>query len=278
MLHTDTLTQVALLTLLVWVLLALRRNHVDSFAGIASAVRSARNLDVDVRVRILPMTEAIKTAEPSTAPGTAEPATTEPNDLGPPLAADAVKNDQSNPLRSESDDAPDAIHPVRFLIDSLLLMQSYRYVCPAQARRHANGFQEAFHYATGVRVDERTYVITRIVPVRYSEQSAGGVRVADGSNIEALATLDRLGLPLLGHMHSHPGFGREANRPSSTDRSFQERLERGRHIAIGAIFSRDGFVRWFAGDLDRFVVEVQGKNVRKVADNEFQLELDNAIV
>jgi hypothetical protein len=176
------------------------------------------------------------------------------------------------------DSGPPVRKPTRFLIPSLLLTQSYQHVCPPNVRVRGayNGFQEEFHYATGVMIDGQTFVVTHIVPVRYAHQASGGLRVADASNITALANLDRIGLPLLMHFHSHPGFGRESNRPSSVDRAFQERLERGGHRAIGGIFSRDGFVRFFAGDLDRFVVEVHGKNIRKVSDNEFKLELDNA--
>lgn len=184
-------------------------------------------------------------------------------------------------LPAESREEATAIRrPMRFLIPSLLLVESYRHVCPppARIRSHVNGFREEFHYATGLLIDPLTCVVTHIVPVQYARQSAGGLRVADGSNIAALANLDRLGLPLLMHFHSHPGFGRDANRPSSVDRAFQERLERGGHRAIGGIFSRDGFVRFFADDLDRFVVEICGKNVHKVGDNEFQIQLDDESV
>lgn len=162
--------------------------------------------------------------------------------------------------------------PTRFVIDSIVLLESFRYVCKHD-RGSNGGFREVFHYATGVQVDQNTFVIGHIVPVTFSRQSAGGVRVADDSNIRALESLDRLGMPLLAHFHSHPGHGVQANHPSSVDRAFQERLERGGHIAIGGIFSRDGFVRFFAGDPARFAVEVQGNHFRKVEDHVYQLSV-----
>jgi hypothetical protein len=163
-------------------------------------------------------------------------------------------------------------------MSSLLIAESFRHVCPppSRIRPRINGFREEFHYATGLRIDARTYVVSHIVPVQYARQDAGGVRVLDASNISALAKLDELGLPLVMHFHSHPGFGREANHPSSTDRAFQERLERGGHVAIGGIFSRDGFLRFFAGDDGRFAIEVHGSNVRKLSDVEYRITLDNA--
>jgi hypothetical protein len=170
--------------------------------------------------------------------------------------------------------------PTRFLISSLLLSESFRHVCPppSRIRPAINGFREEFHYATGLRSDPHTYVVTHIVPVKYSRQDAGGVRVTDASNISALAKLDELGLPLVMHFHSHPGFGRESNHPSLRDQAFQERLERGGHAAIGGIFSRDGFLRFFAGDVSRFCVEIHGNNVKKLSDVEFRVNVDDAPV
>ncbi|MHB9080386.1 MAG: MPN domain-containing protein [Pirellulaceae bacterium] len=158
----------------------------------------------------------------------------------------------------------------RFLVDALTLRRSFEVVCP---EGQTDGFREVFHYATGLRVCDDTFVISHIVPVEFTRQSVVGVLVADGSNIERLAWLDKLGLPLVCHVHSHPGFGPGATCPSGTDARFQERLERGGHVAIGVIFCRDGHCRFFAGDGRRFVVEVQGNQVEKVDDNVYRVSL-----
>jgi hypothetical protein len=122
------------------------------------------------------------------------------------------------------------------------------------------------------------------VPVSFAYQHAAGVRAADTSNLAALEHLDRLGLGLLGHFHSHPGFGPEANHPSMTDLRFAERLARGSHIALGGIFTRErgqkdiGYVRFFADESKPFVVDIRGKDehVRKVSDNVYRVAVADA--
>lgn len=161
----------------------------------------------------------------------------------------------------------------RFIVDSQFLLDCFRYVCKTDLTPGGMPFKESFSYISGLKCDDRTYALTRLLPVKFARQSAVGVRVADSSNIIALSVLDEMGLGLVAHVHSHPGFGPEANHPSSVDHEFQSRLERGGHIAIGAIFSRDGHVRFFAGPSRRFVIEVQGNHIQKVSDHAFQLEL-----
>jgi len=167
-------------------------------------------------------------------------------------------------------------NPTRFGVDSLTLQRSFQFLCGSrkgQSESNYVGFRERFHYVTGLRVDESTFVIGHIVPVEYAHQSAGGVRVADISSVETLTWLDEVGLPLVCHAHSHPGFGAAATIPSITDRQFQERLERGGHVAIGVIFSRDGHCRFFGGEDRHFVVDVQGNGVEKVEHNVYRLTL-----
>lgn len=161
---------------------------------------------------------------------------------------------------------------VRFFVDSVTLNESYKYVCPDTIHAGNQGFREVFHYTSGLQIGRRAFVINHLVPVTFSRQTAGGVRVADSSNILALEHLDQVGLPLVCHFHSHPGFGPNANHPSGTDLRFQSRLESAGHIAIGGIFSRDGYLRFFAGDGTPFVVVVRGKRIKKVQENVYKLE------
>jgi proteasome lid subunit RPN8/RPN11 len=161
-----------------------------------------------------------------------------------------------------------------FLVDSLFLAGAMKYLLEDPASRKAE-VRERFHYVTGIKVDAHTYALTHIVPVGFSQQSAVYLRVEDSSNIAALQSLDRWGTPLVAHFHSHPGRGPHAALPSGIDLRFQERLERGSHITIGAIYSQDGFVRFFAGDESRFVVTVFGKQVKEIERNVYQVELGN---
>lgn len=161
----------------------------------------------------------------------------------------------------------------RIVIDSVLLSHAYMYV----SRRHLperNGeFVESFTWGGGVMIENNLFVVTQIVPVQLSRQSVAGAAADPGSSIAVLEALDNLNLVACMHFHNHPSSGRNGNRPSGIDRRFQKNLERGGSIAVGCIFSKDGFARFFADDLDRFCVEVVGANANKVGDNEFQLDL-----
>ena len=161
---------------------------------------------------------------------------------------------------------------IRFVVDSLFLAGAKRFLIgnhPDQAM----GVRERFHFVGGSQVDGQTYALTHILPVDFAEQSSVYLRVDPNSTIEALSALDRWGMPLVAHFHSHPGRGADATFPSMTDRRFQERLERGSHIAIGGIFSQDGFLRFFAGNESRFEVSVFGKQIKEIATNVYKLEL-----
>lgn len=161
---------------------------------------------------------------------------------------------------------------IRFVVDSLFLAGAKRFLVGNHPDQ-MSGVRERFHYCCGPQVDAHTYALTQLVPVAFAEQSAVHLRVEDSSNIAALAALDRWGMPLVAHFHSHPGRGPDATFPSGTDRRFQERLERGSHIAIGAIFSQDGFVRFFAGDESRFEVSVFGNQIKEIGTNVYKIEL-----
>jgi proteasome lid subunit RPN8/RPN11 len=161
---------------------------------------------------------------------------------------------------------------IRFVVDSLFLAGVNRFLVGNHPDQMA-GVRERFHYCSGVRLDAQTYALTHIVPVDFAEQSAVYLRVGDSSNIAALASLDRWGMPLVAHCHSHPGRGAGATIPSGTDRRFQERLERGSHVAIGIIFSQDRYLRFFAGDESRFEVSVFGKQIKEIEKNVYKIEL-----
>lgn len=125
-------------------------------------------------------------------------------------------------------------------------------------------------YVTGIQA-QGLLTLERMVTFRLKEQTvvhvAGDVR----SSHQALVTMDEVyGHYLHGWFHSHPGNGANATHPSGTDRDHQERLERGGYPAIGAIFARDGFVRFFS--LKRpFEIMVYGKGVERIDDNLYRL-------
>jgi hypothetical protein len=85
-----------------------------------------------------------------------------------------------------------------------------------------------------------------------------------------LIKLEQFGHRLLAHFHSHPGKGAEATRPSGTDENFQKRLENTGHVAVMAIFSRDGFVRFVRLD-HNLEIEVYGSGVENHAAGIYRL-------
>lgn len=161
----------------------------------------------------------------------------------------------------------------RFVVTASFLAKSWRFVCGAGREAPGRQGDEVFHYAVGVPVDPTTFLITEFVGVEFSAQSSSFLKVSDASNIRALEWLDDWGLALGCHFHSHPGFGAGATRPSATDRRFQERLERGGHVAVGGIFSRDGYLRFFGGEERGFVVDVQGRHIREIEEHVYKLEM-----
>ena len=167
-----------------------------------------------------------------------------------------------------------------FAVDVLFVQQAVGYILDGYTPTPPRGFQargeeflESFVYVTGLQFDSRTFVLTHLIPVAFDEQTSGGVRVNDASNSAALAMLDAAGLPLVCHLHSHPSTGIDATQPSGIDRAYQARLERGGHVAIGGIFSQDGYLRFFAGDPNRFVVRIHGKGIVEVEQHVFKLDL-----
>jgi hypothetical protein len=163
--------------------------------------------------------------------------------------------------------------PIRFCVDSIFLAAAARYLLRPDIKKWDFDLVERFHYATGGQIDDRTYTINHIIPVDYAKQSCVYLSVDDSSNINQLAKLDSWGVPLVAHFHSHPSNGPEANHPSGIDRSFQERLERGGHVAIGGIFSQDGYLRFFAGDDSRFQISIFGNHVKEISKNVYRIDM-----
>ena len=74
-----------------------------------------------------------------------------------------------------------------------------------------------------------------------------------------------------GFLHSLPGNGPEATHPSGTDQNFQRRLEQGGHLAIMAIFSRDGYIRFERAD-GNFELEIYREGVERYAPSVYRLK------
>jgi hypothetical protein len=121
----------------------------------------------------------------------------------------------------------------------------------------------------------KTYFLGTIIegnrsyPLELTQIGAAIVHRKDDGRLE-VARLEQFGHRLLAHFHSHPGIGIEATRPSGTDAGFQKRLEDAGYPAVAAIFSRDGYIRFFRLD-DDLEVEIYGSGVEQHGKNSFRI-------
>ena len=143
-------------------------------------------------------------------------------------------------------------------------------------------FKESFFYVGGfcaTRAPNAHYVWDHLIPVEFAEQSAVGVLADTTSSSAALQALYEMGLTLVGHVHSHPGFGPQANYPSATDTTLVRNLASGKSVALGAIFSRshddrEAFVRFYGGEaISPFRFVVQGTGAKQRDDNLYRLDI-----
>ena len=126
-------------------------------------------------------------------------------------------------------------------------------------------------YCTGILDTGQNLAIPlKISPVKLARQSHV---IAEGhalSIYRILSEYDRWGHPTLLFCHCHPGCGSESTRPSGIDIKTHTDLEL-YYPVIGAIFSQDGYVRFFSAGKP-FQIEIFGKGVVKVDDNVYRIQ------
>ncbi len=127
----------------------------------------------------------------------------------------------------------------RYTISSLFLHESFKKLTADQ--------DEQFFFVTGSEI-EGVLVLDQIIEFGHQKRSMMGVVADTRSTHRLLIKLEQFGHRLLAHFHSHPGRGADSTHPSGTDENFQKRLEDAGHVAVAAIFSRDGYIRFFRLD------------------------------
>lgn len=174
---------------------------------------------------------------------------------------------QTNEFLQTLDQIEDELKPAavqgqrRFMVSSLFLHESFKKLTADQ--------DEQFFFITGSELDG-VMVLDQWAEFTHQKRSLVGVTADVGSTHRLLIKLEQFGHRLLAHFHSHPGKGADATHPSGTDRRFQERLESAGHVAVMAIFSRDGFVRFLRLD-NNFDIEVHGTGVERHEPGIFRL-------
>lgn len=157
----------------------------------------------------------------------------------------------------------DAAVPL-YLVSTLFLREAYSALVRDSC--------EEMHFVTGSEFGHGR-VLERLVSFEKARRSVSSVAGEPTSTHKALIGLEEQGHRLIAWMHSHPGQGAAATSPSEIDFGHQARLEQGGYPAIGAIFSRDGWVRFFSNDAP-FVVEIFGRGVSKRDERLYLLDLD----
>ncbi|MGA2435529.1 MAG: hypothetical protein ABSG25_09610 [Bryobacteraceae bacterium] len=155
----------------------------------------------------------------------------------------------------------------RYVVSSLFLHESFRKLTADQ--------DEEFFFITGTEV-EGALVLDQWAEFAHQKRTMMGVTGEPKATHGLLIKLEQFGHRLLAHFHSHPGKGPDATRPSGTDENFQRRLESAGHVAVMAIFSRDGFVRFVRLD-QNLEIEIHGNGVEAYGPGIYKLtNLDQA--
>lgn len=129
--------------------------------------------------------------------------------------------------------------------------------------------KEAMIFVSGLDVGS-CKTLDRGIPLEYAKRSVYRVLADHDSVKRAFSELSKRGQKLLGWFHSHPGNSLSQVTPSMIDMGYQRDLELAKYPAIGGIFNRAGFIRFFS-DRIKFEVVVQGHSVEEVDKNVFRI-------
>jgi hypothetical protein len=163
-------------------------------------------------------------------------------------------------ITAENDPAVNG--PRRYTVSSLFLHDCFKKLTADP--------DEQFFFITGAEVGG-TLVLDQCAEFAHQRRSRLGVVADMPSMHNLLIKLEQFGHKFLAHFHSHPGNGPEATHASGIDQNFQKRLEQGGHLALMAIFSRDGYVRFMRNDRN-FDLEIYGEGVEAYAPQVYRLK------
>ncbi len=152
--------------------------------------------------------------------------------------------------------------PRRYAVSSLFLHECFKKLTADP--------DEQFFFITGSEV-EGVRVLDQWAEFAHQRRTRMGVVADMPSTHNLLIRLEQFGHKFLAHFHSHPGNGPGATHPSGTDENFQRRLEKAGHLALMAIFSRDGYVRFIRLD-QNFELVIYGEGVENYAPAIYRLK------
>lgn len=127
---------------------------------------------------------------------------------------------------------------LKFVLSSMFLRDSYNFL-------NVNKKIESLHFLTGPQVGN-IVILDRIVDFEKEIQSPVFAKGKSDSVQKVLIELDKYKHKLHGCFHIHPGTGANATLPSNIDFELQKTLDRGGYKVLHAIFSRDGYIRFYS--------------------------------
>jgi len=162
---------------------------------------------------------------------------------------------------AESVAGPDSTGVHRYCISASTLAEAHVFL--TQHLPGASQEPEWMLAVTGVKLGAiRT--LERLIEVKLASQSFGQASFDMQDFTRIAVVLHDYGQALHCIFHTHRFNG--PPHPSGTDMRLQRTLEEGGYPAIQAVFSEDGYVRFFAHQRP-FAVQVYGKGVRSVNDS-----------
>ena len=126
--------------------------------------------------------------------------------------------------------------------------------------------KEYMFYISGAEHQNRVF-LSDVVEFEIDSRSVVSVRGNSESVLRAASDLGRNGQRIYCWAHSHPGEGQASCNPSPKDLKTQDGLEFCGYPAIGAIFNREGNIRFFSKER-KFDIEITGKGVERVQHQE----------
>lgn len=120
---------------------------------------------------------------------------------------------------------------------------------------------ESLHFVTGPQLGNIA-ILDRIIDLPLETQTFVFARAETLAVRKALIYLSKCDHKLQGCFHIHPGLGIDSTMPSSIDLRLQDTLDKGGYKAIGAIFSRDGYIRFYSSL--EFEIQIYGKGAEKI--------------
>ena len=127
---------------------------------------------------------------------------------------------------------------------------------------------ESLHFVTGPEIGD-VRVLDQIIDFKLKHQSIVYAK-ADSSEVrKVLIKLNQYKFKLWGYFHIHPGSGSRSTFPSGTDINLKKLFDKGGYEAVGAIFSRDGWIRFFSPE--KLKIHIYGEGVKKVNEKLYHL-------